>query len=129
MNILLFVTAALLLAGLGAGIWTELLIFLLYGICCALFGMVLRAVFGGRRGLAVLIPVLTIVMLAVCPVFFDVGYLRKLQLLLPPTYYINSAFNPKYLIYLAVYDIVLLMICVVIGFAKSMVRKMGSKGE
>ena len=129
MNILLFVTAALLLAGLGAGIWTELLIFLLYGICCALFGMVLRAVFGGRRGLAVLIPVLTIVMLAVCPVFFDVGYLRKLQLLLPPTYYINSAFNPKYLIYLAVYDIVLLMICTVIGFAKSMVRKMGSKGE
>lgn len=129
MNILLFVTAALLLADLGAGIWTELLIFLLYGICCALFGMVLRAVFGGRRGLAVLIPVLTIVMLAVCPVFFDVGYLRKLQLLLPPTYYINSAFNPKYLIYLAVYDIVLLMICVVIGFAKSMVRKMGSKGE
>lgn len=129
MNILLFVTAALLLAGLGAGIWTELLIFLLYGICCALFGMVLRAVFGGRRGLAVLIPVLTIVMLAVCPVFFDVGYLRKLQLLLPPTYYINSAFNPKYLIYLAVYDIVLLMICAVIGFAKSMVRKMGSKGE
>ena len=129
MNILLFVLAALLLAGLSAGIWTELLIFLLYGICCALFAMVLRTVFGGRRGLAVLIPVLTIVMLAVCPVFFDVGDLRKLQLMLPPTYYINGAFNPKYLIYLAVYDIVLLILYVVIGFLKSRVRKKGSRVE
>lgn len=129
MNILLFVMVALLLAGLSAGFWTELLILLLYGICCALFGMVLRAVFGGRRGLAVLIPVLAIVMLAVCPVFFDVGTLRKLQLLLPPTYYINSAFNPQYLIYLVSYDIVLLLIYAVISFVKSLARKMGSKGE
>lgn len=127
-NILAFVTVALMIAGLSAGIGMELLIFLLYGICCALFGMVLRAVFGGRRSLAVLIPVLTIVMLAVCPVFFDVGYLRKLQFLLPPTYYINCAYNSQYLIYLAVYDILLFAIYTAVTFIKSWARKMGKQG-
>ena len=129
LNILFFITVAILLAGLGAGIWTELLLFLLYGICAALFGMVLRAFFGGRRGMAVLIPVLTIVMLAVCPVFFDVGFLRKLQYLLPPTYYINGAYSFRYLIYLGVYDIVLFVVYIVVVYIKSLIRKMGNKGE
>ena len=122
-NILFFVTAALLLAGLSANVGTELLIFLLYGICCALFGMVLRALFGGGRGLAVLLPALTLVMLAVCPVFFDFGGLRSLQLLLPPTYYINCAYNKQYFIYLGIYDLALLVILVTLNWGKNLLHR------
>ena len=122
-NILFFITAALLIAGLSAGVGTELALFLLYGMGCALFGMVLRAVFGGRRGLAVLIPVLTIVMLAICPVFFDFGLLRKAQLLLPPTYFVNCAYNRQYFVYHALYDLALLMILIAVNTAKQFNRK------
>lgn len=126
-NILVFVTVALLLAGLSANIGTELLIFLLYGICCALFGMVLRALFGGGRGLAVLLPALTLVMLAVCPVFFDFGGLRTLQLMLPPTYYINCAYNTRYFRYLAIYDLALLLILVLVNGGKNLLRRSNCK--
>ena len=123
-NILTFVTVALLITGWNVGVGKELLICILFGISCALFGMLLRSVFGGRRGMAVLLPVLVIVMLAVCPIFFDISSLKKLQFLLPPSYYINSAYNSRYLIYLAVYDIILLVMCVLLNWLKSLVRKL-----
>lgn len=123
-NILTFVTVALLITGWNVRIGAELLICILFGISCALFGMLLRSVFGGRRGLAVFLPVLVIVMLAVCPIFFDVGSLRKIQLLLPPTYYINSAYNSRYLIYLLIYDIILLVVCTLLNWLKLYVRKL-----
>lgn len=123
-NILTFVTAALLITGWNVRIGAELLICILFGISCALFGMLLRSVFGGRRGLAVFLPVLVIVMLAVCPIFFDVGSVRKIQLLLPPTYYINSAYNSRYLIYLVIYDIILLVVCTLLNWLKLYVRKL-----
>ena len=127
-NILFVVTLALWAAGLSAGILTELLICLLFGICCALFGMLMRAVFGGGRGLAVLLPVLVIVMLAVCPVFFDFGQIRKLQFLLPPTYYINSPYNDKYFTYLALYDMILLILYAAVTWLKDFCRKMRKQG-
>lgn len=126
-NILFFITVALLVAGLGVGIRMELLIFLLYGICCALFGMVLRTLFGGRRGLAVLLPALTLVMLAVCPVFFDFGGLRTLQLLFPPTYYINCAYNRQYFIYLVIYDLTLVIILMALKCGKNLFRRLNYK--
>jgi len=127
-NILFFVTVTLLLTGLGTKLWVEVLLFFLFSICCALFAMLLRMFFGGRRGLAVLIPVLTIVMLAVCPVFFDIGYLRKIQFLLPPTYFINGAYSFRYLIYLAGYDILLLVLYVTTVNLKRIARKVRKEG-
>ena len=110
-NIMVFVVAALLIAGLGTALWKEIVIFLLVTVGSSLFGMLMRMIFGGRRGMAVMIPVMTIVMMVACPVFFDVGSLRLIQFALPPTYFINCAFNKLYFLYLAVYDLVLFVIC------------------
>lgn len=110
-NIMVFVVAALLIAGLGAALWKEIVIFLLVTIGSSLFGMLMRMIFGGRRGMAVMIPVMTIVMMVVCPVFFDFDSVRLLQYVLPPTYFINCAFNKLYFLYLAIYDLALFIIC------------------
>ena len=52
-------------------------------------------------------PVLVVVMLVVCPVFFDLGVLRQVQDLFPPTYFVNAAYNGRYLLYLPVYSLAL----------------------
>lgn len=122
-NILAFVLIALGFAGLTVSLWTELLLFVLYSLCCALFGMVLRGLFGGRRGLAVLIPVMTVVMLAVCPVFFDLAVVRRLQFLLPPTYYVNCAYNYKYFGYLVLYILALFVILLAVSWLKQALRR------
>ena len=53
----------------------------------------------------VMIPLLIVAMLLVCPVFFDLGALRMVQFLLPPTYYINGVYNTRYILYMAVYTL------------------------
>ncbi len=111
-NILCVVLIALVLSDLSAGIVRELFLLLLFSFCCSLFGMVLRMLFGGKRGLAVLLPVLTVAMLVICPVFFDFAPLRFLQYALPPTYYINGAYSHNAVLYLFIYVGILLVIYV-----------------
>ena len=117
-NILFFVLIALISAGLNVKLWQELLLFVLYSVCCGLFGMALRAVLGGGRILAVLLPVLTLVMLVVCPVFFDIPQLRWLQLMFPPTYYITGAYHDKYMLYMVLYSGGLALICLGVNYLK-----------
>ena len=97
-------TVCLLLSGLGVSAGRELLILLLYTLCCSCFAMLLRQVCGSVRTLGTLLPVLITVMLLVCPVFMDLGILRRWQYLLPPTYYVNAAYNARYLWLMPVYS-------------------------
>lgn len=97
------------LAAIGqtVGIGRELLVMLLYALCVAVFSMTMRRLIGGLRGLGILLPLLVVVMLVVCPVFFDLGMLRELQYFFPPTYFINAAYNDKFLLYMPLYTLVL----------------------
>ncbi len=113
LNILAFIMIALFSAGLNVALWHEIVLFILFSICCSLFGMAVRTVFGGGRILAVLIPVMALVMFVVCPVFFDIAEMQKIQLLFPPTYYITGAYNYMYLLYMVLYSLVLALICAV----------------
>lgn len=92
-------------AGL-TGFWlTELAALPLYTLCCGLFAMLLRRVFCSLRALGGVISVLTVLMLVLCPVFFDLGPLRPLQFLFPPTYYIHITGNPAFVGYLLLYTV------------------------
>lgn len=93
------------LAGQTVRPWRELAATGLYCLCVAAFSMLLRRVCGSVRVLATLLPLLVVVMLAVCPVFFDLAALRSFQYLLPPTYYVNAVYNIKYLGYMALYTL------------------------
>ncbi len=102
-NVTAVVLLALALSGQAGGLLAELAAGLLYCLCCAVFSMLLRRLCGSVRVLATLTPLLVVVMLVVCPVFFDLGFLRPFQILLPPTYFIQSVYNAKYLLYCAGY--------------------------
>ena len=94
---------ALILSGLAAGFGRELLVLVLYCLCVASFSALLRRVCGNLRTLGTLLPLLVVVMLVVCPVFFDLGQLRTAQYLLPPTYYINGVYSNAYLAYMVLH--------------------------
>lgn len=113
-NILLVVMVSLALTG-QIRVWgLELLVAGIYGLCVAVFAMTVRRLSVGIRGLGMVTPILVVVMLVVCPVFFDLGPLRRIQLLLPPTYFVNGVYNEKYVLLMAVYTLILLAICRII---------------
>lgn len=99
-NVSAVVLIALALSGHAGSLWQELAAAALYCLCCAAFCMLLRRLCGRMQVLGTLLPLLMVVMLVVCPVFFDLGVLRSAQYLFPPTYYINAVYNTKYLWYM-----------------------------
>ncbi len=102
------------LVGLAAG-WREGLMLVLYSLCCATFAMMWRRVFFSLRALAASLPAVIVLMLVLCPVFFDFGPLRLFSWLFPPTYYICAVYNPAYLWYMPVYAAACLGLYVLLG--------------
>ncbi len=115
LNVSAVTLIALCLSGLAASLGREVLALLLYAICTALFCMTVRRLCGKLAVLGTVLPLLIVVMLVVCPVFFDLGMLRSLQYIFPPTYYINAQYSDRYLLLMAVYGLVLWLICFLSG--------------
>lgn len=116
-------TLCLLLAGLGVSAGRELLILVLYTLCCGSFAMLLRRLCGSIGLLGTLLPVLVTGMLVLCPVFLDLGALRQWQYLLPPTYYINAAWSNRYLWLMPLYSGVCLALYDLLGRATARLGK------
>jgi len=110
-NVAAVALLSLLLAGQTVAAGREVAVMLLYSLCVSCFSMLVRRLFGGIRGLSMVTPLLILAMLAVCPVFLNVAELRGLQMLFPPTYYINGIRSWEYLVAMALYGIVCLALC------------------
>ena len=110
LGVLAVSAACLAFAGLAVSLWNELLLLAVYSLCCAGFGMLLRVLFVSRKGIATALPMISVAMLALCPVFFRLEALRYLALLLPPTYYINGTYSTWYLLGCIVYSGVCLLL-------------------
>ena len=102
-NVAAVVLVALYFAGMTASLGAELAAMGLYVLCVAAFCAALRRLCASLRVLGTLLPLLVVMMLVICPVFFDLGPLRGVQYLLPPTYYLNGVFDKSYLLGLAAY--------------------------
>lgn len=102
-NVSAAVLLTLILAGQSSTLLRELSVTALYCLCCAGFCMLLRRLCGNLRIMGVLLPLLVVVMLLVCPVFFDLAMFRSLQYLFPPTYYVNAIYNTKYLLFMVLH--------------------------
>lgn len=89
--------------GLTVSLAREVLMLLLFALCTTLFCMVLSQIFHSVKSLGTVSPLAVVIMIAVCPVFFDIKSLRVLQFAFPPTYYINSAYNNKFLVFSLIY--------------------------
>ncbi len=107
-NVLVVVLLALALTGQRVHWGREVLVAGMYTLCVAAFAMLLRRISGGIRGLSMAAPLLVVVMLVVCPVFFDLGALRQLQGLFPPTYFVNAAYSNRAMGHMAMYTLALL---------------------
>jgi len=110
LNVATVILIALAISGLAASLGREVLILLMYAICTALFAMTVRRLCGKLAVLGTVLPLLIVVMLVVCPVFFDLGALRQVQYLFPPTYYINAQYSDRSLVLMGLYSIALLLI-------------------
>ena len=102
-NLSAVMLAALYVSGIGTVFWRELVALLLYAVSCSLFCMLLGQLVGSIKGLCALLPLLAVVMIAVCPVFFDLKAQAPFQIFFPPTYYIRSVYNNAYLLWSVVY--------------------------
>lgn len=103
LNVSVVVLAALLVGGVATFWVKELLIVLLYGLCCAAFCLLVLRLCGSVRSLAAVLPLLVVAMIALCPIFFDFRPLMWLQMLLPPTYFVNAGHDNRWLWYMLVY--------------------------
>lgn len=115
LNVSVVALIALAFAGLAVSLGRELLLLLLYTVSTALFCMTVRRICGSVGALGTLLPLLVVVMLVVCPVFFDLGALRTVQYLFPPTYYIHAAHSNYYLGLQVIYTAALLGVYVLTG--------------
>ena len=120
-NISVIMLLALIISGLSVSILREIGVLILYVLACTLFCMLLRQLLKNIKILASSIPLLITIMIVVCPVFFDFKEIKFVQILFPPTYYINAISSNKYVIYILVYIMCLALlngICRYIGCRK-----------
>lgn len=105
LNVATVMLAALYADRLGGAVLREVAALLLYALCCSIYCMLLQQLTGSMKVLCSLTPLLIVVMIAVCPVFFDLRSLAPLGLLFPPTYYLRAIYSNRYFLYMALYTL------------------------
>ena len=120
LNISVVVFLSLLFSGLTVNLLREVAALILYSLCCAAFCLVLKQIFANIWSYAAIVPLVAVVMLAVCPVFYDFRTAYIWQHLLPPTYYVNAGYDSKYLLYMLGY----IPGCLGAAFVLSQVRRL-----
>lgn len=105
---------ALALMGATTDLLRELLALALFVLAVCAFSMLVSRLCGSQQMIGMWTPVLLVVMLVICPVFFDFAALFRLQLLFPPTYYVNGAYGSQYLIWAPIYIAVCFALCALI---------------
>lgn len=104
LNITLVALFSLGISGLAGSLPLELALLGLYGLDVSLFCMLVRRCLGNLKVMATLLPLLVVIILAVCPVFFDLPFLHIVQLLFPPTYFIHALYAPSYFLFMALHS-------------------------
>lgn len=111
-NISVVILLSLGILGVSVSIGREVLLLILYAFACSSFCQMIRIWCKSSHIVGTAIPVLTVLMIAVCPIFYDLSILRWMQFALPPTYFVNAAYNPNYIWYMIIYT----MICQVVSW-------------
>jgi ABC-2 type transport system permease protein len=91
------------LSGVSASLLYELASAFLYTACVSGFCLLVLTLLRTNELIGSAILPLSVVMIAVCPVFFDFRAFIAVQLMFPPTYYVNAVYDPAYLAYMLVY--------------------------
>ena len=122
-NVAVVVMISLFVSGLASTFIIEFASIVLYAVCCVAFCLLLRQIFGNIKLFGVMMPLLTVVMIVLCPVFFDFRIILGLQLMFPPTYYVNSLYDHNYILYMPIYVFSCLALCALLRTAKELIKK------
>ena len=97
--------------GVFTSLGRELLLlalFLLYIACfCNLLGLLIKRL----EGIGVLIPVLTLLMMAFCPIFLNVRKFWMVQAILPPYLYLKAMHGEGYVLPMVLYAVCGIALC------------------
>lgn len=115
LNIAFVALVAMLFAGVSVSLGREVLLHILFTVSVAAFAMTIRRLCGKLSVVGTALPLLVVLMLVICPIFFDLRALRQAQYLFPPTYYINAAYSDRYMFLMILYSGSLLAIYVLLG--------------
>ena len=115
LNVALVCLITLIISGIAVGLLKEITVILVYSLCCTAFCLFLKEIFINIKVYAAAIPVLVVVMLAVCPVFLGVA---SIWLFLPPTYYIFAFNNVMYLYNMISFTLILFALWLALDFIK-----------
>ena len=101
---------SLAFSGVSVGLGRELLMLFIFAVITVLFCMALERICVKLGALAALTPLLVIGMIVICPVFFNFKFLRFIQALFPPYYYLEMAAGGDNLLSLLIYALALVAI-------------------
>ena len=121
-NICIVIFISLSVSGITNSVIKELIALLPYSVCCALFCLTLGEILPNIRLYGAVIPLFTVIMIAVCPVFFDFRSLMWLQMIFPPTYYVNIMYNSNNFLYMPIYSVVCVLLIAIIRKLKYLYR-------
>lgn len=110
------ILAALALSGSFTAWYTELPLMALLVISTAGVCNLLRCALRDSRLLGVLIPIVSLCLLVLCPVFLNFRQFRLLQHLLPPFYYLNALHSAGYFGQFALFTLAVLGANGIVGF-------------
>ncbi len=99
-DLCLVMVASLYVSGRGVGIVHELVMAVLYAVAVSLFCMIILFISRRISILVSLAPILSLLMLIICPVFFRIAPLEMLSRLFPPYYYLSGATIYEMLFYI-----------------------------
>ena len=88
---------------ISVGFSKELTAILLFIISATGFATLFSLLFRSYEKFGALIPGITIIMLVLSPIFFNMKILRPIRLMLPTYYYLKSIYDPSYYLYTAYY--------------------------
>ncbi len=106
---------SIFISGLSVSFLRELGLMLLLLIPSAGFCSILRVIFKKLEIFGAVLPLIVIVLLSLSPVFLDFNGAFFITKLLPTFYYINAVYNDAFILPLAIYGVVSLLVYAVIS--------------
>lgn len=108
-NLSVFVILTFFIVGINLNFFREILLIVFYCFSVTIFSLLIKEFFFNKKILVMLIPFLSLLMIGICPVFFDLGFLKFLQLIFPPTYYLKGIYENSYFLYMICFSVVLFL--------------------
>ncbi len=111
-NVSAAIFISLFAADLATNLFREMVILILFSVCCAVFSLFLNILVPSQKLYGTLIPLLTVIMLVVCPIFFDIKGVGIVQLIFPATYFVNASYSNVHLMYMGLYAVIGCILCI-----------------